>query len=233
MGTLRRGVKVLASRILPDSEKLRYLAYLPKLEAWRRLRAASVPEFGDRLALYDHVHSTVLGGGPLTYLEFGVYRGDSIRYWSQLDRHPSSRFVGFDTFTGLPDDWRGFTGGQSKGTFDVGGRAPDVLDSRVSFVTDLFQDTLAGFLAGHALQPPLVVHVDCDLYSSALYLLARCDDALVPGSLVLFDEFSSILDEFRSLEDYCSAFQRSYEVVGVVPRGPEFSYYQQIAIRMT
>jgi len=50
--------------------------------------------------------------------------------------------------------------------------------------------------------------------------------------VVLFDEFSSMLHEFRALEDYCSAFRRDYEVVGVVGRGAYTSYFPQIAIRM-
>ena len=232
MGRLRRDIKALASKILPDSEQLRYLSQLPKLETWRRSRARSAPLLPDRLALYDHVNSAVLGGRPLTYLEFGVFRGESIRDWSQLNRHPESRFFGFDTFTGLPDAWRGFKSGHAKGVFDVGGETPDIRDARVSFIRGLFQDTLPAFLARQPLAPPLVVHVDCDLYSGALYVLSRCNDVLAAGSVIVFDEFSAMLHEFRALEDYCAAYRRDYAVVGVVAKGPYFSYYPQVAIRM-
>ena len=37
------------------------------------------------------------------YLEFGVFRGRTIRYWSRKLRHPETRLHGFDSFEGLPD----------------------------------------------------------------------------------------------------------------------------------
>jgi hypothetical protein len=57
--------------------------------------------------------------------------------------------------------------------------------------------------------------------------LTKCDDLLVPGSIVIFDEFSSVLNEFAALADYCSAYRRSYEVIGATSE-----YFAQIAIRM-
>src|SRR6266545_4942707 len=80
---------------------------------------------------------------PIDYLEFGVYEGVSIRYFAERHRDPESRFVGFDTFSGLPENWREF----GPGHFDVNGRVPSIKDSRVSFVPGLFQDTLPTFLS--------------------------------------------------------------------------------------
>ncbi len=232
MSKLRRDVKALASKILPDSERLRYLLHLPKLERWRRSRAATAPRFADRVALYRHLQSEVLAGAPISYLEFGVYRGDSLRVWTELNRHPQSHFYGFDTFTGLPDEWRGFASRHAKGVFDVGGRTPEIPDQRVSFVVGLFQESLPAFLASHSLTGQRVLHIDCDLYGSSLYVLTRCDDILVAGSVVIFDEFSAMLHEFRSLEDYCASYRRDYEVLGAVARGAGGGYFSEVAIRM-
>lgn len=42
----------------------------------------------------------------LLFLEFGVLDGDSIRHWAGLNANPGSRFVGFDSFEGIPAAWR-------------------------------------------------------------------------------------------------------------------------------
>ncbi|MBN1424032.1 hypothetical protein JXA88_05690 [Candidatus Fermentibacteria bacterium] len=76
----------------------------------------------------------------------------------------------------------------------------------------------------------VVLHADADLYSSTLYVLTRCNDILRPGSVVIFDEFASVLDEFRALEDYCAAYMRDYEVIAVT-RTPT-DYFAHLALRM-
>lgn len=40
-------------------------------------------------------------------LEFGVYKGDSMREFLRLNDSPNSLFYGFDSFEGLPEIWRG------------------------------------------------------------------------------------------------------------------------------
>ena len=49
-----------------------------------------VPVFEDRLSLYRHV-SSLVGNAPISYLEFGVHQGESIRQWSGLNTNPDSR----------------------------------------------------------------------------------------------------------------------------------------------
>jgi len=96
------------------------------------------PVFADREGLHGHVGSMV-AGEPITYLEFGVWKGASFKMWLQLNQHAASRFVGFDTFTGLPEDW---TARDPKGAFSTSGGAPQIADARGSFVIGLFQETL-------------------------------------------------------------------------------------------
>ena len=66
-----------------------------------------VPVFPDRYRSWKYIYHDILKDAPIDYLEFGVFRGDSIREWCSLSTSPDSRFYGFDTFTGLPEHWFG------------------------------------------------------------------------------------------------------------------------------
>jgi hypothetical protein len=39
------------------------------------------------------------------------------------------------------------------------------------------------------------------------------DPWIVPGTLIIFDEFFDPVHEYRALEDYAAAYMRKYEVV--------------------
>jgi O-methyltransferase len=161
---------------------------------------------------YHHVHDEVCGRTAIDFLEFGVYKGDSIRFWSQMNREPDSRFFGFDSFEGLPENW---TKKVTTGAFDVGGAVPQVDDERVSFVKGWFQNTLPGFVDGFTPRSRLVIHNDSDLYSSTLFALVSLHRFLVPGTVIIFDEYSSAMHEFRAFADYRNAFWRSAHAVAM------------------
>ena len=74
---------------------------------------------------------------------------------------------GFDTFTGLPEDWG--DGWQAKGVFSQDGKLPEVNDN-VELIVGLFQDTLELFLEEYP-HPAAYIHIDCDLYSSSFEAL--------------------------------------------------------------
>lgn len=223
--SLTRALKRLVYQAMPESQKLRYLTYLPSLRQWRETRAASCPSVRDRQALYEYVNSEVLGNLAIDYLEFGVYKGDSFKRWVRLNTQAGSRFHGFDTFTGLPEDWGKFSETMKAGAFDVGGSLPQVADSRAAFHKGLFQETLPRFLDDYRPGNTLVIHNDCDLYSATLFVLTQLDRFAAQGTVVIFDEFPSVLHEFRAFEDYCSAYMRRYEVLASAGNG------EQVAIR--
>lgn len=209
----RTAILKLLGKALPDSDRFRSLAYAPMLEAWRRRHSGGQPIFDERTALYDFVNGEIDQDIAIQYLEFGVWKGESINYFATINANPGSRFVGFDTFTGMPQDWVDVFRTVSLQQCDAGGEVPPGADVRVSFVKGLFQETLSDFLDQYDPAGPLVMHIDCDLYPSTMYALTRCDPIIAPGSMVIFDEFYSLMHEFRALEDYCSSYGRSYEVV--------------------
>jgi O-methyltransferase len=150
---------------------------------------------------------------PISYLEFGVYRGDSLRMWLAGIPHPDSRFVGFDTFTGLPERWRPT---EPAGHFNANGAIPDIKDSRCSFEVGLFQDTLPAFVARTKLSGRLVVNLDADMFTSTLFVLTTLAPYLKSHDLIFFDEFSCPLDEFRAFEEFAQSFRVKYEAIAAV-----------------
>lgn len=69
-------------------------------------------------------------------------KGWSLRWWIENLTAPGARFVGFDSFEGLPEGWRP---DYPPGTFNVDGMPPPIPDLRVSFEVGFFEETLAGF----------------------------------------------------------------------------------------
>ena len=222
--------------LLLDSDRLRGFVQnaIHEVEFARWRRAHPCREFGnkERFAMFEHVaQQSGLLDRPIDYLEFGVHKGFSFRWWVEHNQHADSRFVGFDTFTGLPEDW---IEGLGEGAFDVQGNTPDIDDARVTWKPGLFQDTLPGYMeqtppaAAADNERPLVVHLDADLYSSTLFALLALLPVMKSGDLVFFDEFGFSLsyDEFRAWLDAQKAFPTAHEVLART--GPHY----RVAIRI-
>lgn len=179
----------------------------PLLHRFRQ-NNADVPSFSSREAMWSYIASR--SAGAIDYLEFGVHQGHSILYFAEQNKSADSRFFGFDTFTGLPEDWNSDF---RRGHFDTGGRLPQTTDPRVKFIVGLFQETLPTFIGEFRPRNKIIVNIDCDLYSSALYCLTRLDPFLPKGAIVVFDEFGEVLHEFRAANDYISSYRREFKVI--------------------
>jgi O-methyltransferase len=193
---------------------------IAKLATWLRFarwyKEHGAGRYGKRNASYaerPNYFSEIVTGEHLAdqafdFLEFGVYQGESLRWWSARAKNPNTRFVGFDSFTGLPDQWDE----KAQGFFATNGRMPKIDDTRVTFEVGLFHHTLPQFLAGFRRNKRLIVHMDADLYSSSIYVLMNIGNLFRPGDLLMFDEFSTVTHEFKAFEDFQSVFHFSYLV---------------------
>ncbi|MDQ2941969.1 MAG: TylF/MycF family methyltransferase [Chloroflexota bacterium] len=163
---------------------------------WMRSHRYAVPIRVDRRDELFALAASKVEGRKVLYLEFGVWRGDSMRAWMQLLR-PDAVLHGFDSFEGLPET---FTTSAHKGTFGTGGRPPAVGDPRVSFFTGWFEETLPTY------RPPdheaLVINMDADLYSSTVFVLRSLRDWIRPGTLICFDEFHIAEHEQRAFDEF-------------------------------
>jgi len=186
--------------------------------------------FVNRELLYEFINKSACNDDAIDYLEFGVAEGKSILYWLDLNKNKTSSFFGFDTFEGLPEPFDRIRHTDEAGHFSTSGVFPHTDDKRVKFIKGLFQDTLTDFLDNFTPKNRLVVHNDSDLYTSSLFLLAKLDSLLSPGSILIFDEFFCSSHEFQAFYDYSSSHNRSYKVLAATPNGQ--NRYTQVAILM-
>lgn len=194
-----------------------HLVYLGKFSSWansnKKITFNDFPakwDYNKRFSLYEWVlNSENISNSPINYVEFGVAQGQSIRWFVQQNANPGSRFYGFDTFTGLPEDF----GVYKKGAFNMKNEIPVIPDKRVKFYQGLFQQTVPSFLPGLDNTRRNVVMMDADLYSATLYALSSLAPFLKKGDIIFFDEFAVPLHEFRAFQDFTQSFYVDLKLV--------------------
>ncbi len=156
-------------------------------------------------------------------LEFGVYHGLSLR---KIARHVGGPVHGFDSFEGLPEDWKP---GEPRGSYSTAGRIP-AMPAHVKLHRGWFQDTLPKFVATEK-EKLRFVHVDCDLYSSTKTVLEGLRSLLQPGTVFLFDEYLGFdgfeQHEYRAWHEFAEQHKIKYEYIGFTLMA------KQVALRVT
>ena len=127
------------------------------------------------------------------FLEFGVYQGRTINICSDL--RPNNHFYGFDSFEGLPENWKlANTKKHSKITsVDKGHFAVDKLpqvNDNVTLIEGFFDVSLDPWIDQHLDNQSTIswLHIDSDLYSSAKCVLNKLNKYIAPGTIIRFDE---------------------------------------------
>jgi hypothetical protein len=193
-----------------------------RLDAWRYIRSAATPLpplTGSAIQAFRIGLANAPRAGLV--LEFGVRFGASIRQIAALAQQDVH---GFDSFQGLPEDWHR----ESRGSYTTGGALPAV-PGNVVLHAGWFEDTLPPFLARHA-GPVRFMNIDCDLYSSTVTILERLADRVVPGTVIVFDEYLGYEhwrdDEFRAFQEAVGRHGWRYEYLC-------FSFVtKQVAVRI-
>ena len=189
---IRAGARLSTKSYRYLDSALNYLS----VGSWVRQFGFQPQYVATREQVWDQIRVEVADKQVL-YLEFGVYKGNSMRYWSRALRNPLAVMHGFDSFEGLPEAWDSYG---PAGTFSTNGRIPDIADARATFIKGWFQDTLPLY------EPPrnecLVVTFDADLYSSTRYVLGVLKPHIVPGTFLYFDEFCSRSHELRAFDEF-------------------------------
>ena len=167
-----------------------------------------------------------LQGDNTLWLEFGVWEGRTINY---ISKHRNGIVYGFDSFKGLPEDWReGFL----KEHFDKKGQLPKV-ESNVKLLVGWFDETLEPFLLENNGKKITFLHVDCDLYSASKYVLDKCTPFLCEGSVVVFDELINYdgyeEGEWKAMNEWVNENDVKYEwIVSKPEKGRRESFSLKI-----
>lgn len=152
-------------------------------------------------------------------LEFGVCRGATIKIIRNILKD-DFRVFGFDSFVGLPTPWIDKDNKQvvPKSHFSTDKEIPNIPD--VKFYPGWFEDTIPDYLM--VAQPIALLHMDCDLYSSAKIVLRLLNNYIVEDTIIVFDEWFYKHNEYyddheqKAFYEWVNEFQRQYEIVSFI-----------------
>ena len=158
------------------------------------------------------------------FYEFGVWRGSSFKYLINTFK----KGYGFDTFTGLPEDWHAGNHFKKKGAYTSDGIVPNIKGGE--FIIGKFQDTLPEFFS-QSRPIASVINFDADLYSSTICALNFSKSVIDKDTILIFDELimneNWEKDEFKALNEFCSINHYNYEVIAI-------SFFtKQAAVKLT
>jgi hypothetical protein len=204
----------------------RDLTFIEDLDALRSSHELMTRRF-PAARRFDHPHKTLRHALGLVsqdglVLEFGVATGTTLRIIAE--ELPGRTPYGFDVFTGLPEDWRpGFPAGEFSQS-----ELPEVPGAEL--VVGLFEETLPDFAGTHT-EKVAFLHLDADLYSSTKTVLDCLGDRLVPGTVVLFDEYFNYpgweAHEHKAFVEFIERTGHGFEYVAYN------ALHEQVVVRLT
>lgn len=178
-----------------------------RLDAWRYIKSAGKklpPMTGSNVQAFRIGIEASNNKGLV--LEFGVRHGTSIRQIAGLVKQDVH---GFDSFEGLPEVWHH----EPKGSYTTKGEIPAV-PKNVSLHVGWFEDTLPIFLEKNG-GTVRFINVDCDIYSSTKTILDLLAPRIVPGTVIVFDEYIGNEhwreDEFKAFQEAVAKNGWAYE----------------------
>lgn len=205
--------------------------HMTSQESWRSydqfLRDASPDRITKLLARYELYKRVVDVPGDI--VECGVFKGSGLLLWAHLVKifNPLSqrRVVGFDTFAGYPDDTRLESDRRSSRRFsevagyDLPGRdsllasmEPLGLGDRVELVAGDARSTVRDYAARTPGFRIALLNLDFDTYDATLAALQHLFPRVVPGGIVVLDEYAERgWGESDAIDEYFRGVNVSFE----------------------
>jgi hypothetical protein len=166
--------------VLKDLTILGQIAAASSSVRWLHRHADDATLYERRTGVIDHALQNLAVGGDI--LEFGVFKGAVTRYI--VPRAGDRQYHAFDSFRGVP---KAMSLTVAQHSFNLDGSVPD-LPQGVIVHDGWFSDTLPVYRRKY-MAPVALAYIDCDLYESVETVLAKIQDRLVPGSILIFDDW--------------------------------------------
>ncbi|HEY4832271.1 MAG TPA: TylF/MycF/NovP-related O-methyltransferase, partial [Waddliaceae bacterium] len=145
--------------------------------------------------------------------------------------NPEKIIFGFDSFEGLPETWDRADSEVPQGTFAMRNDQLPIVLHNVRLVKGLFKNTLPKFKQTTLKNAPIAfLHIDVDIYSSTKDVLDNLQDHIVPGTIIVFDEFYNYegydRNEFKAFHEFLKKCKRKANYIAYN------QYFEQVAIRI-
>jgi hypothetical protein len=207
-------------------------------DTWRYMESKDLEDLKDCVTDYDlyeyvvnnELDPTLLASGMV--LEFGTATGRTLNQFAHW--LPGKTIYGFDGWQGLPEKFNDLPTGH------FAQKLPEVLFNcqlvRGWFGERPLQDksgipefTARDFASTHT-APIALLHLDADLYSSTRTVLNAFVKHIVPGTVILFNEYWNHptwkKHEFKAWQEHCKIYGVGYEYIAYA------SDHQEVAVRV-
>lgn len=150
-------------------------------------------------------------------IEFGVYKGDTLKYLSSLSKNP---VWGFDSFCGALEGsvW------DLRDDKTTPKKISNYLKTYKHLKIGFFHDTLPGWIKENNKEKVSFIHYDAGDYDAAYFVLKNILPKMKKNGIIVFDEFISSptelkLNEYKAFIDTCmfeyKIISRSTSSVGI------------------
>ena len=179
-------------------QKIINFGEIANFESWLNDEFDSSARYVKRENLWDlvikniHNQTTIR---DLHCIEFGVAWGYLTKWWLSRKTISIAKWDGFDLFTGLPTKWRF----HEEGTFDAGGKPPNICDDRIVWHIGNVKDTINEL--DLKTQHRKIIFFDFDLFEPTLIAWNAIQDSLRIGDILYFDE-AYAKDERQIITEY-------------------------------
>ena len=166
-------------------------------------------------------------------LEFGVLKGSSINFFARNMRDRTIH--GFDSFEGFGEVptgvWKKYST-RNKSYFK--NELPEV-EKNVILHKGYFHYTLPEFIKNHT-EDISLLHIDCDIYSSTREIFQNLGAQIVPGTIIIFDEYFNYpgwqFHEYLAFQEFVKKYDIKYTVLAYGANAEGFGFYGKVALRI-